>query len=193
MKIFKNLLITWAFVATAAACSEVSDGKNGGAGGGLVGNTGGTTGGGGSSGGSGGSPQGGSVGSGGTPGEIKGIGFERDGYRADPAATATLQDGAIAIINLRASTPGALLISLIQNPGPFKVRSYSCADSASISLSIQGVEYSSEKGGECSVVVTSFSGVGKPLTGTFSAVLKNTSGADSKITDGVFSVIPKAL
>ncbi len=175
-------------ILAVAGCDDSSDDGAGGMGGGEAGMAGGHSSGGAGQGGSAaGGANGGTGGTDNVPPAAKGISFDRQGPRADSSATATLQDDAIAVVNLRANAPGLMVISLVRNPGPFKTGAYLCGESATISYSVQGDGYSSDKG-ECKVTVQSFAGAGQPMVGTFSATLKNDDGTELKLTGGSFDV-----
>lgn len=133
---------------------------------------------------------GGDIGSGGTGANpTAGITFLSGVQQSDPVATATLQDAAIAIVEIEAQAGGRLLLSIVKNPGPFVAATYSCADFSLVSYFSAGVEFSTRpKSGKCSVVVESFGGVNKPLVGSFSATLVDSGGATKMLTDGRFNI-----
>jgi hypothetical protein len=177
-------------LAGTHGCTTDSNGDEGGRGdGGTTAGAGGITSG---SGGSGGANQGGTTpASGGAGGGLagKGVSFTLDTERSDPEATATFADQAIDIVEIQAQAPGLFLMSLVRVSGGFAAGTYSCADGTLISFQVQGTGFAARQGrGQCTVTVTSFSGVGRPVKGTFTATLVSDAGGEKRIEGGTFDV-----
>jgi len=136
---------------------------------------------------------GGSGGMGGGSQQPAGLSFDSGGVQSDVAATATLDDGAAAIVEINGMAPGRFLISIVKTAAPFTTGDYTCTDAVTISYFTQGTQYMArQEKGECLVKVTSFAGAGKPIAGTFSAKLVNAAGEGKLLKDGTFRVSVEA-